>query len=433
MSAAIRIHKLAKCYRISHAGRGEPYKTARESCYQAVSDAWRRVRGKSLARDQAFWALRDVDLSVGDGEAVGIIGRNGSGKSTLLKILSRVVRPTRGSVVLRGRVSSLLEVGTGFHPELTGRQNVFLNGSIHGMSRREIASKFEAIVAFAELENFIDTPVKRYSSGMYVRLAFAVAAHLDPEILVVDEVLAVGDTGFQEKCRAHIRGLTAQGRVVLFVSHNMSIVEQLCTRCIWLKEGEVVADGPSREVAQSYLGCVRGAQSSVRDWVDRKSRGLARIVGFEARDAQRGTRGAIELGNDLSLSFEIDSPVPMQSPVVGVLIHTASLEPVLDIRSSHSDTPLEIKRGSTRIEARVDRFGLYPGEYVMSPWVIDDDGAHTSDWLKHCTWLSCRSREAHGARMRVDRGFDRFWCPSIWKCQASLPNEEADVLERSTP
>jgi lipopolysaccharide transport system ATP-binding protein len=202
-----------------------------------------------------FWALRDVSFTVQPGEVVGIIGRNGAGKSTLLKLLSRITEPTSGEIVLRGRVASLLEVGTGFHPELSGRENIFLNGAILGMRRAEIAAKFDEIVAFAEVEKFIDTPVKRYSSGMYVRLAFAVAAHLEPEILIVDEVLAVGDARFQSKCIGRMKEISkGHGRTILFVSHNMPIVQQLCDRLVWLKDGSVKHFGPCSEVAELYLG-----------------------------------------------------------------------------------------------------------------------------------------------------------------------------------
>ena len=200
-----------------------------------------------------FWALRDIDFDIPHGQAVGIVGRNGAGKSTLLKILSRITEPTQGRAEVHGRVASLLEVGTGFHPELTGRENVFLNGAILGMSRGEIRRKFDEIVAFAEIEQFLDVPVKRYSSGMYVRLAFAVAAHLDPEILIVDEVLAVGDIDFQRKCLGKMQGVSNEGRTVLFVTHNMAVVERLCSRALLLEGGRLVMDGTARQVLSTYL------------------------------------------------------------------------------------------------------------------------------------------------------------------------------------
>jgi lipopolysaccharide transport system ATP-binding protein len=223
------------------------------SPFRRLAGLYRRRRHDLLDTSEILWALKDVSFQVDRGEVVGIIGRNGAGKSTLLKILSQITEPTEGFADLYGRVGSLLEVGTGFHPELTGRENIFLNGAILGMSRAEIERKFDEIVAFAEVTRFIDTPVKHYSSGMTVRLAFAVAAHLEPEILIIDEVLAVGDASFQKKCLGKMQGVAREGRTVLFVSHNMLAVQNLCTRVIWLHEGKIVQDGTPAEVVSSYL------------------------------------------------------------------------------------------------------------------------------------------------------------------------------------
>jgi lipopolysaccharide transport system ATP-binding protein len=240
---------------ISARGVGKEYRVARvQDRYPTLREALvRLVVDRGGSADAPFMALRDVSFDVGAGEIVGVIGGNGAGKSTLLKIFSRVTFPTTGRVELRGRVGSLLEVGTGFHPELTGRENIFLNGAILGMRRAETARNFDAIVAFAEVERFVDTPVKRYSSGMYLRLAFAVAAHLEPEILLVDEVLAVGDAAFQKKCLAKMGEVARSGRTVLFVSHNMTAVQGLCTRAIWLRQGELAADGPPGAIVSAYL------------------------------------------------------------------------------------------------------------------------------------------------------------------------------------
>jgi lipopolysaccharide transport system ATP-binding protein len=246
----IRVEQLAKQYRISHLAGQE---TLRDALQHGLRLAWRRLRWNTRLRQEEFWALRDVSFEVGRGDVVGIIGRNGAGKSTLLKILSRITEPTRGRITMRGRVASLLEVGTGFHPELSGRDNIFLNGAILGMSRAEIARKFDEIVAFAEVERFLDTPVKRYSSGMYVRLAFAVAAHLEPEILIVDEVLAVGDAQFQRKCLGKMQDVARhEGRTILFVSHNLGAVKQLTSRCLYLVRGELAGAGPTAEILDRY-------------------------------------------------------------------------------------------------------------------------------------------------------------------------------------
>jgi lipopolysaccharide transport system ATP-binding protein len=259
---AICVESLSKVYSVHHAAlRYGRYRTLREDLVSLASAPWRKVKkffgergsngnGES---DEEFWALKDVSFDVEPGEVVGIIGRNGAGKSTLLKILSRITPPTSGQVTIDGRVGSLLEVGTGFHPELTGRENIFMNGSILGMTRREIQRKFDEIVDFSEIEKFLDTPVKRYSSGMYVRLAFAVAAHLEPEILIVDEVLAVGDAEFQKKCLGKMEDVAGRGRTVLFVSHNMNSVVRLCGRGVLLSEGRVATLGDAEAVVARYL------------------------------------------------------------------------------------------------------------------------------------------------------------------------------------
>jgi lipopolysaccharide transport system ATP-binding protein len=250
MNPIISVENLSKQYRI---GTKLPYKTFRETIMNVVTSPARLFRGNGSRENNTIWALKDVSFEVQQGEILGIIGRNGAGKTTLLKILSRVTEPTEGEVRIRGRVGSLLEVGTGFHPELTGRENIFLNGAILGMRREEIKKKFDEIVAFSEVEKFLDTPVKRYSSGMYVRLAFAVAAHLEPEILLVDEVLAVGDVQFQKKCLGKMGDVAKEGRTVLFVSHNMGAVQRLCTRCTWLYEGMIKAQGLVSKVITNYI------------------------------------------------------------------------------------------------------------------------------------------------------------------------------------
>ncbi|GAW66662.1 ABC transporter [Geoanaerobacter pelophilus] len=251
---AICVENLGKKYLISHRQR-EQYQALRDVITGGFSSAYRRlVKGAVPApREEEFWALSGVSFDVKQGERVGIIGRNGAGKSTLLKVLSRITEPTAGSVRIRGRVASLLEVGTGFHPELTGRENIFLNGAILGMQRAEIKRKFDEIVDFAEIERFLDTPVKRYSSGMYVRLAFAVAAHLEPEILVVDEVLAVGDAQFQKKCLGKMEAVGQEGRTVIFVSHNMTAVQRLCRKAVWLEDGRVCRQGDAAALVAGYL------------------------------------------------------------------------------------------------------------------------------------------------------------------------------------
>src|SRR5579885_1940739 len=259
----VRVKNVGKRYRIGalHAG----YDTLRELVGDALLAPVRRLRGAQKRRYETQWALSEMNLEVRRGEMLGIVGHNGAGKSTLLKILSRITRPTTGEVEIFGRVGSLLEVGTGFHPDLTGRENVFLNGAILGMRKVEIEKKFDEIIAFSELEKFVETPVKFYSSGMYVRLAFSVAAHLEPEILIMDEVLAVGDAAFQQKCLDKMREIRRRGHTIFFVSHNLPAVTRLCKRAILLERGRVVADGPAQEVVNSYLNSSWKAGAE-RDW-----------------------------------------------------------------------------------------------------------------------------------------------------------------------
>ncbi len=278
----IRAEDVSKRYRISHlAGQA----TLRDTMHHAARLAWRRLRWNTKLSREDFWALRDINFEIKRGEVVGIIGRNGAGKSTLLKTLSRITEPTTGRITLKGRVASLLEVGTGFHPELTGRDNIFLNGAILGMSRVEIRKKFDEIVAFAEVERFLDTPVKRYSSGMYVRLAFAVAAHLEPEILIVDEVLAVGDAAFQKKCLGKMQDVASQqGRTILFVSHNLGTLQAICDRGLVMEQGRVAFDGDCRAAAAHYLreGRMAGA---IRDFAGRDPGLRIDTVSFVATEA----------------------------------------------------------------------------------------------------------------------------------------------------
>ncbi|MFZ4855380.1 MAG: ABC transporter ATP-binding protein [Desulfuromonadaceae bacterium] len=258
MSTVITVENLGKKYTLHHQQR-EQYTALRDVISNGVRNLSKKILSpftthtSPVPTDEDFWALKDVSFEVNQGDRIGIIGRNGAGKSTLLKILSRITEPTTGSVRIKGRVASLLEVGTGFHPELTGRENIFLNGAILGMGRAEIKKKFDEIVDFAEIEKFLDTPVKRYSSGMYVRLAFAVAAHLEPEILIVDEVLAVGDAQFQKKCLGKMEDVGKEGRTVLFVSHNMGAINRLCQTCLYLSNGQILNIGPSSKISEQYL------------------------------------------------------------------------------------------------------------------------------------------------------------------------------------
>jgi lipopolysaccharide transport system ATP-binding protein len=305
----IVVDDLSKSYRLG--ARSQRADSLREAITQALMSPLRRFRESSEVRaDEAetFWALKGVSFEIHPGEVVGIIGRNGAGKSTLLKILSRIVEPTSGGALLRGRVASLLEVGTGFHPELTGRENIFLNGSILGMKHAEIARKFDEIVAFAEISKFLDTPVKRYSSGMYVRLAFAVAAHLEPEILIIDEVLAVGDNNFQKKCLSKMQSISGQGRTVIFVSHNMNTVTRICPRAILLHQGRIIADGTADEVTRVYLRSDQGS-ISIRTWDDPATapgNGIARLRSARVVDQDGNVVEVLDIRKTVGLEVVFD-------------------------------------------------------------------------------------------------------------------------------
>jgi len=302
MQPIVVVENLSKQYQLSR--RNAAYNTLRESIVQAVRPSARNSNQNGSSKPGTIWALKDVNLEVHPGEVIGIIGRNGAGKSTLLKILSRITEPTTGKVELYGRVASLLEVGTGFHPELSGRENIFLNGAILGMKKSEIERQFKNIVDFAELDTFIDTPVKHYSSGMYMRLAFAVAAHLEPEILLVDEVLAVGDHEFQKKCLGKMDEVAKGGRTVLFVSHNMTAVNQLCSRCLMLADGRVAQSGPTGSVVAEYLKVGTGGAGE-QVWLDvAKAPGNEKIRLRSVRILSEG-----QISNDVDIDKEISVEV----------------------------------------------------------------------------------------------------------------------------
>lgn len=325
MSAAIIVENLSKRYVIGHAPRHD---TLRDSLAHGFKGLWRSRKNNASGSSEEFWALRDVGFAIPAGEVVGIVGRNGAGKSTLLKILSRITEPTRGRVTLNGRVASLLEVGTGFHPELTGRENIFLNGAILGMSRAEISRKFDEIVAFSEVERFLDTPVKRYSSGMYVRLAFAVAAHLDPEILIVDEVLAVGDQQFQRKCLGKMREVAGGGRTVLFVSHNLSAVRSLCTSALLLDRGRAGALAPVAEVLAAYTKSASGPAIAYER--SAPPAGTPCLLSARLHTSSEGDTHETDAPLVFELAFH---PAASAAPVVNVHIFDAEQTPVMQSSS----------------------------------------------------------------------------------------------------
>ncbi len=322
--------------------------------------------GRRGPRGQDFWALRGVDLEVGQGEVVGLIGRNGAGKSTLLKCLSRITTPTEGRIRLRGRVGTLLEVGTGFHPELNGRENIFLSGTILGMRRQEVAARFDEIVAFSGIESFLETPVKRYSSGMYVRLAFAVAAHLDTDILLVDEVLAVGDAAFQKKCLGKMQDVTAgSGRTILFISHNLNAVQRLCPRTILLDRGRIAADGPTQDVIARYLQ--EASESAPGEWIDltqaaRRGTGGARFV------AMRFVEQPVS-NEPLELEVEIVSKGDRVVPRISATITDRYGTKLVNCDSLGSGETARLRDGHNFFRLRVEALHLNGGLFNLSLWL----------------------------------------------------------------
>jgi homopolymeric O-antigen transport system ATP-binding protein len=364
MTVAIEANELGKSYTLGLGSRG--YDTLRESLVSTAKRSLGRLsRRQERVEPELLWALRDLSLTIRSGEVVGLIGHNGAGKSTLLKILSRIVEPTTGWVDVTGRAGSLLEVGTGFHPELTGRENIFLNGAILGMRRVEIRRRFDEIVAFADIERFLDTPVKRYSSGMSVRLAFAVAAHLEPEILLVDEVLAVGDAAFQRKSLAKMSEVAQEGRTVVFVSHNLAIIQALCERGILLEHGRAVADAPVEEAVNGYLRSLeRAAAGDLDGRTDRDGRAWEEILirRLFVEDTSSGEKDVVVGGRPARIVVELTGVVPMLE--CGLTVLNSLGQPVTTFDSEVS-AATDVRDGELgpRIECEVETLPLVPGRY----------------------------------------------------------------------
>ena len=383
---AIRVENLSKLYRIG--GPQARYKTLRDAIMDVAASPVRRLRrlGQPTPPEETIWALKDVSFEVKHGEVLGIIGRNGAGKTTLLRILSRITEPTEGQAEIHGRVGSLLEVGTGFHPELTGRENIYLNGAILGMKRSEIDQRFDEIVAFSEIEKFLDTPVKRYSSGMYVRLAFAVAAHLEPEILVVDEVLAVGDAAFQKKCLGKMGDVAREGRTVLFVSHNMAAVENLCSGAMLLDEGHLIHQGGVLQLITYYLQTVLASTTEGVALVERKDRsGNARIrlTNFHIEDAQGNKLSTARSGMDVGFVFGFecsDQEIPRKVDV-GFSIHSSNGQTLLVLYSSYLGETFDEVPSTGAFRCLVPKLPLSAGHYRVGARITV--GGEEADWPRN--------------------------------------------------
>jgi lipopolysaccharide transport system ATP-binding protein len=364
---AIRAQNLSKSYQITHSA-GRSYKTLQEEVVALVKRPF--SKRDAVPDRETFWALKDVSFEVRHGEVLGIIGRNGAGKSTLLKVLSRITKPTSGYADVYGRIGSLLEVGTGFHPELTGRENIFLSGAVLGMTRRDIKKHFDEIVAFAETEQFLDTPAKRYSSGMYMRLAFAVAAHLEPEVLIIDEVLAVGDAEFQKKCLGKMREVAHSGRTVLFVSHQLGAIEQLCTRVIWLDAGTVRQSGQTREMVAAYLSALSSGQ-----FVAQK-RGAFQVTDITLRNADGVATNVFAPGDDIDIQVHYSADRRFEKPYLWISIDSqwgplCSANMVMDGRYP------DMFEGEGFIGCRFKNVPLLPQTYTLQMAIHTNNGEQT--------------------------------------------------------
>ena len=375
MSAiAIRVEGLSKQYRIG--GKQEIYKTLRDKLTDTIAAPYRRWSQRRSGNGHQpanghIWALKDVSFEVRRGEVVGIIGSNGAGKSTLLKIFSRITEPTAGYADIHGRVGSLLEVGTGFHAELTGRENIYLNGAILGMKRAEIGRKFDEIVDFAEIEKFLDTPVKYYSSGMYLRLAFAVAAHLEPEMLLVDEVLAVGDAAFRKKCLSKMGHISEEGRTVLFVSHDMGSISHLCPRSLLLQHGTIADDGDTQDVISTYMSCItEGAQTELEDLRDRSGSGILRMTKLSFFSQTKELTKAAQSGQTLSIAIDYKSMSGTTVPNVIARVVFCNLygEKLFTCVSRSSSLEYFKLPSRGRVICTIPKLPLAPGEYVIGGW-----------------------------------------------------------------
>jgi len=410
MSVSVQVQNLSKRYRIG-AMRND-YATLRDR----IAGMFRF--GQPAPETRELWALKDVSLEIEQGEALGLIGHNGAGKSTLLKILSRITEPTSGRVTLHGRVASLLEVGTGFHPELTGRENIFLNGAILGMTRDEIRRNFDAIVAFAEIEKFLDTPVKRYSSGMYVRLAFAVAAHLTPEILLIDEVLAVGDIEFQRRCLGRMNEVARSGRTVVFVSHNLESIERLCSRAVLMSGGAIAKSGPAAEVLAYYVSRrgAAGDDADLRDFPDREGTGRARIMALELLGEDGGRLDAVEFGSSFGIRIHYEAAERVTAPAFGVAILDQRNERVVLSNSQEGKLTFEAIEGPGRVDCAIEHANLLPGVYFLEAWIVDTSRSDFADHLRMVAKFeivaSADVRDNVAALTAPERGY--VWLPSRW-------------------
>ena len=439
MNPVIQVEKLSKVYRLGTRPSGE-YRTLREALTNAAAAPWRRLRrhsrsaaspaGNAQRSPTALWALKDVSFEVQPGEVIGVIGRNGAGKSTLLKVLSRITDPTEGSVRFRGRLGCLLEVGTGFHHELTGRENIYLNGAIMGMSRRQVAQKFDEIVAFAEVEPFLDTPVKRYSSGMFVRLAFAVASHMESDILIVDEVLAVGDAAFQKKCLGKMDEVGRSGRTVLFVSHNMATILNLCQRAVVLDRGRLAFVGPCAEGVQFYTNSCSPPSGGEADLAGhpRRRQGCTPILGRVCLLNSTGqATDQVLCGEAVTIELEVDARCPVPEPHFAVGFDDTLGCRLFTLATYLSNAVPASTRGVRRIACHLAQLPLAPGRYSLTLNAGPREWVWT-DMVDQALWFDVTATDYYGNGKLPHPDWGRFLARSRWR--AAAPSKTPSELER---
>ena len=414
---AVRVEDLSKQFKIGAAKNQND--TLRDELAGWFKSSCRRIR-KSLRSDDAFWALKDVSLEIKKGDVAGIIGRNGAGKSTLLKILSRITEPTRGVAEIHGRVASLLEIGTGFHAELSGRENTYLSGVTLGMGKKEIDRKFDEIVAFAEVEQFIDTPVKHYSSGMYLRLAFAVAAHLETEILLLDEVLAVGDSAFQRKCLAKMGDLAKQGRTILFVSHNLAAVQSLCSVAHLFEDGRLIQSGRTKDVMQSYLSSIPALCSvPLIQRTDRKGNGKLKFTDIQCFSRDGSPVGAIQSGEDLQISVGyIGSDDDLSNIYMAIDIFEQTGQCMLSLCNVMVGTEFNSVPSKGRFSCRIERLPLLPGRYPIT--IFCRANGDIVDWVQQAGLLSVEPGDFFGTGRLPPSTHGGTLVPHHWQVEEQM-------------
>jgi len=425
MSAVITVDKLSKQYEIGGAKRTT---TLRES----LTSLWTLEFLRKRPQKETIWALRDVSFSIESGESVGIIGRNGAGKSTLLKILSKITYPTSGGMNVCGKLAALLEVGTGFHQELTGRENIYMNGSILGMRKKEVDRKLEAIVEFSGVEKFLDTPIKHYSSGMRLRLGFAVAAHLDPDILVVDEVLAVGDAAFQKKCLTAMEDLRAGARTVLFVSHNLAAVENLCGRCIWIEGGQIRMDGDARRVIGAYMESMNVGQAAISDLHNvehRRGNGKVRFRAVEFLSSEGISQKVIRAGDPVVMRFHYTVNEPVAQPSFGFRLYTDMGTLVTETSTWHHSIYIpQLETGDGYLDLEIGCLNLMPAKYMLSLWITDMTGAFIYDNVEHGVTLEVESANIYQSGRDLDSRCGILFFPQKWNL-SGMRGARAEVLD----